>query len=144
MDGLAAACMQDLYAKVNNVPDLSGKVIVTSSLDDLIDKLSKVAPPAAGVIYEGMRSIGDQGATSKLGLATELVCSVVLFHRPGKLYNADTITPSVTLLDSMRDGIKQQRSPTGHFWRFVVEAAAVERHGVLIYVQRWATPAILT
>lgn len=137
--------MNDLLAKVGAVPALAGKVLIGSGLDEIMNLMSKVSTPNAGIIYEGMRSTGQEGGvTMKTGLTTELVCSVVLMNSAKKLSIADTITPSTALLDAIRDQVKLKRSPTGHLWKFVVEAAAVEKHGIIIYVQRWATPAMLT
>lgn len=123
---------------------LKGKTLMSYGIPELIDKMKGLKPPCAGIVYEGMRSVGEPGVTNKQGLAAECVISLVIFTRPGTLTSADTVTPAVTLLDEVRASIRGQRNKGGHLWRFVVEAQAAENAGTLVYVQRWATPVLLT
>jgi hypothetical protein len=109
-----------------------------------MNKTKGISFPAVGVVYEGMRPTSDgDKATHKLGISAELVASVMMFHRPDNMNAADTKTPAMTLLDSIRKEIMGSKSPTGHFWKFVVEAAATEKNGVVIWIQRWSTPVQL-
>ena len=49
--------------------NLTGKVVVAYDENDLLDVLKGVrAFPAVGIVYEGMRSMSEDGATAKVGL----------------------------------------------------------------------------
>ena|SRR5271157_5720537 len=136
----ATDVIAEVKAKLNKVSSLEGKVVVVYDQNNLGDKLKGVKFPAAGLIYDGMRSLPEQGATAKVGLSAELVISIVLVMQPETLFNADAKTPIIVLLDEVRSMMMSTRSVTGHFWHFLVEAPAEVQHGMAFWVQRWSTP----
>ena len=95
-----------------------------------------------GVLYEGLRGLPSPGGTSHLGLSAEVVFSIIVATRTQQLVNADIKHPTLNLLDSIRNLFFDQISPTGHKYKFMVEAATVV-NGSVMWVQRWALPVQL-
>ena len=142
---IASKCVEDLRKKLEELSELKGKSFWVYNEEHLMDKTKGISFPAVGVIYEGIRSISENYKdTYKTGFSGELVTSVIVLQRPDNISYADTKTPAVALLDMIREKILGSRSPTGHVWRFVVEASATEKHGVVIWLQRWSTPVQFT
>lgn len=141
---VAAKCLTSVIKTLQSIAAVSGKVFQIYSEDELMDKTKGMVFPCAGVVYEGMRAISEGSKdTNRQGLSAELVLSILIFFRPDALSPSNTKTSALNLLDDVRDSIKGTRSPSGHLWRFVVEAAATEKHGVVVYIQRWTTPVQL-
>jgi len=136
-------CAHDLLTRLQSIADLNGKALFVFSEDDLLDKIKGVTLPAVGIVYEGMRSMPEQG-TAKVGISCELVFSLAVINRPEVLSKADTKTVTLNLLDQIRQTLLVTRSPTGHYWKFVVEAATSVRNGTVFWVSRWSTPIQLT
>lgn len=148
MNDLATKCVTDLK---NHLAQLiaAGKVFHVYSEEELMDKTKGITFPAVGVVYEGMRAVnegvsGEARASHKLGVSCELVAAIMLIQRPDNISAADTKTPTLAMLDDIRQEIMGSKSPSGHFWKFVVEASAQEKNGVVIWLQRWSTPVQLT
>lgn len=141
---IATRLLSDMQTALEANPSLTGKTLMSYGVDELIDKLKGLKPPAAGIVYEGMRSLPDPGVTNRQGLAAEAVIALILFTRPGTITSADTVTPAITILDEVRASLRGKRNSSGHLWKFVVEAPAVTNANWLIYVQRWSTPVLLT
>lgn len=147
MNDLATKCVTDLK---NHLTQLiaAGKVFHVYSEEELMDKTKGLAFPAVGVVYEGMRAVndgasGDARASHKLGVSCELIAAIMLIQRPDTISSTDMKTPTLAMLDDIRQEIMGSKSPSGHFWKFVVEASAQEKHGVVIWLQRWSTPVQL-
>jgi hypothetical protein len=142
MNTLVLQCVMSMKEIVQSIAALQGKVVFVVDQDDLVAQLKGVRSfPAAGIMYEGMRSRENDGQTAKLGISADMVISIVVVNRGSDILNTDqTKLTSITLLDQIRGKVIATRSPTGHFWRFVVEAAAAENEGVVFWVQRWSTP----
>lgn len=136
-------CVEDLRAHLQSIAAFKNKHLFVYHEDDLQDKLKGITLPGAGVIYEGMRALPEAGG-AKIGLSAELVFSLLVVSRPETLANVDSKTPLLNILDDVRNAILFTRSPTGHKWRFVVEAATRETHGAIFWVQRWSTTVQLT
>lgn len=145
MKDAAIKCIEDIKGKIKTVPSVAKNIHHIYSEDDIVTLTKGLSYPCVGVLYDGIRSSPEQGATSKQGLSAEIVCSVMLFFRAASnVASKDSTSEALQLLDSIRDSIKGQRSPTGHFWRFQMEAALGGKNSVLIYIQRWAAPVQLT
>jgi hypothetical protein len=142
---LVAECVEALKVILQATPLLKDKVLFVTDEDDLMTQLKGViALPAAGVIYEGLKSKESQGETAKFGLSADMVLTVVVANRGIAIRaSEETKITSIAILDQIRNAIMATRSPTGHFWRFVVEAAAAQHDGVVFWVQRWSTPVQL-
>jgi hypothetical protein len=121
----------------------AGKVLSIYDDDDLANKMSGVTPPVIGLMYEGLVAapIPDQ-KSARQGLSGHLVASVVLAiqYKPGS--GSDVPTRAIDLLDLIRSNMRDVRSPTGHFWEFMVEAPADKnaKLNLLLWVQRWRCP----
>jgi hypothetical protein len=142
---LVTECVEALKVILQTVPLLKDKVLFVTDEDDLMTQMKGIiALPAAGIIYDGMKSRESQGETAKFGLSADMVFTVVVINRGIAIVaNEQTKITSIALLDQVRNSIMTIRSPTGHFWRFVVEAAAAQHDGVVFWVQRWSTPVQL-
>lgn len=135
---IVQACIQSVQTAVQSVALLRTRTVMVLNEENLMDKLKGVNLPAVGVLYEGLRGVPDRGAAQTGGMA-EIVISVILVTpAPSSAPMADK-TPLFTLLDSVRSTLMATRSPGGHFWKFVVEAAADEKSSVVFWVQRWST-----
>ena len=137
-------CATDLRNRLQSIADFKNKNLFVFDEDDLADKIKGVALPAAGVMYEGMRSLSEAGSNTKIGLSAELVFSIMVISRAENIANVDSKTPLLNLLDEIRKSLLGTRSPTGHYWKFVVEAATRESKGMVFWVQRWQTTIQLT
>jgi hypothetical protein len=135
------ACVADVESVLQSIATLQGKVIHIYSEEEMVNETTKVKMPAAGVLYEGMRSVAEQGSNQR-GVSGELIISIMLLNTQGKAFGsaADTKVATMALLGSIRRGMMGRTSPTGHKWRFIVEAAAAPKAGLVFWVQRWSTP----
>jgi hypothetical protein len=79
-----------------------------------------------------------------VGADAELLVAVVALFRDSPTGDPSNFLNATRLLDAVRDTLKDRRSPSGHFWRFLVEAPAVLKDGNVMWLQRWTCPAILT
>lgn len=124
-----------------------GKVFAVVDADELFDKSAQVPYPAAGVIYEGIRpsAASDSGKSShKVGMSCELGVAITLIVENTFPQGQETKGVAIDILDAIRRKFMDTKSPSGHYWRFVLEAPAISKDGVTIWVQRWSTPIILT
>lgn len=141
-DNPTYVCVESLKTTLQSIPYLKGKVLFVTNEESAIDQMKGVNSfPSAVVIYEGMRAVPEQGQTAKIGISGEMVFSIVVLNRDTDILQTDqTRITSIAIMDKLRSVIMGTRSPTGHFWRFMVEAPALERNGVVLWVQRWTTP----
>jgi hypothetical protein len=133
--------------QLNAAPvNLTGKVVVAYDEEDLLNVLKGVrAFPAVGIVYEGMRSMSEEGPTARVGISSEIVLGFVLVERGDEIHSTNQKkTRAIDYLDGMRDQFMGQRSVvTGHFWHFLVESPAALRSGAVCWVQRWSLPVQL-
>jgi len=123
--------------------DLTGRVVVAYDENDLLDVLKGIRNfPAVGIVYEGMRSLSQEGSTAKVGLSAEVVLGLVLVERGDELHRTnEKKTRAIEYLDAMRLEFAATRSDvTKHFYHFMVEAPAALRTGAVCWVQRWSLP----
>lgn len=140
----ATKCLADVEEVLQSIAKLKGKVVQVYSEEELLDTTKPLVYPACGVTYEGMRSVAEAGATMKTGNSAELVMSIILIDTAVAVTAASNVkkqTPPI--LDAIRDLMMGRKSPTGHRWRFIVEASAVPKSGTVIWVQRWSCPVQL-
>lgn len=145
MSAIAIDCIQDIEAKVESLPALRGRVFHVYSEEELVERTKGLSFPCVGVIYDGLRSVGEPGKDSgKMGSSAELVVTVMIFFRQDTKAKNDPKESVVSQLDVIRKNILRTKSPSGHFWRFQIEAAVAGKEGVLTYLQRWVTPVQLS
>jgi len=149
MANIAEDAVKSVVTKLQSVAELSGKSFYILS-DDELTAFSGLFPfPAVGVIYEGMRSAGEAGKTSgRNGLSAKLSINVVLIFKdqsdviPMQL---DTIkTEALALMDKIRNTLRDTQGPSMHKWEFVLETPAMSKKGVVVWMQRWTLPVLLT
>lgn len=145
MSGIATKCAKQLEELLKTNPAVK-KVFHIYDEKELLDR-SKGLPLSSktvnvGVLYEGMKANQSvaKGGSAGTVISTEIVVSVVIMGKPDDIYGADK-TGMPEHLDSIRDAVKGQRSPTNHLWRFMVEAPAVLNDDVVLWIQRWSTAA---
>lgn len=146
---IAQACIDDIETKMRNTQEFgtnSGKEVVFTvySEDDLFDKIKIVKFPAVGIMYEGMRDGGRD--PTRQGMAADFNVALVLILDGPSIGGLDRKNEAVRILDVMRDAFKANasKSPSIHKWRFVSEVPAGNVKNLLIYIQRWACPVLLT
>jgi hypothetical protein len=142
--------MQSMYSLVQSVAvhqgstvlyPLRNKAVIVYDEDDAQNKLQGVTKPGVALIYNGMRSSGQEpGLSARVGMSASLVISLVIVADKEVVVRTDQKFPVIDLLDAVRGMIMATRSPTGHFWRFLVEAQASVKGGSTFWVQRWSTP----
>lgn len=145
MSGIATKCTKQLEELLKANPAVK-KVFHVYDEKELLDR-SKGLPLSSktvnvGVLYEGMKanqSVAAKGSASTV-ISTEIVVTVLIMGKPDDIYGADKMGMP-THLDALREAVKGQKSPTGHIWRFMVEAPAVLNDDVVLWIQRWSTAA---
>lgn len=143
MDDLVVKCIRDLMTKVAKVPAVTKAIYHINAEEDVVEITKGMQFPCVGVIYEGMRAVTDN--PQKMGVSAEIVCALMVFDRAGPSFAAkDMVATSLILMDDIRNTIKLTKSPTGHFWGFQMEASMGSHKGILAYIQRWTTAAILS
>jgi hypothetical protein len=138
---------QEKLLQLNAPPvTLTGKVVVAYDENDLLDVLKGVRSfPAVGIVYEGMRSMSEDGPTARVGLSCEVVLGFVLVERADEIHRTqEKKVRAIEYLDAMRLQFMGKRSRvTNHFWHFSVEAPAALRTGAVCWIQRWSLPVQL-
>lgn len=143
-ENLAERCVLDMKARLATVPSLVGKIVQVYSEEELANAFVGVSFPCMGVVYEGMRSVNEPGSTLKQGVSNELIVSLVVAEKGSSPGESDSKIRTMHLLDAARKAVRAGGSaPGGHKWKFVLEAPASEKKGVVLWVQRWATPVLL-
>lgn len=135
------AVVDDLIEVLQSIAKLSAKTLYVLDADELLDKAKNVPLPAAGVIYEGMRSTSEPGKDSnRHGQSAEAIFTVLVAGFPKTDREPSSKTTSVGLLGDIRQVLKSRKSPTGHIYRFQVESPADDVKGTIIWAQRWSVP----
>jgi len=137
---IANECVKDVVDRLNSIPDLKGRSFHVMSDNELLEKTKGLMYTCSAVIYGGITSVPDSGATHKVGLSATLTVDVLLFFKSSPSASSDPKVSAVELLDTVRAKFKDTRSPTGHFWRFTSERPVEVKSGVLGYLQRWTSP----
>ena len=132
--------MQEMIGRVQSIAAFENKLVWTYDWSDSLDKLKGVKPPYCAIVYEGMRAVGESGPSAKLGLSAEMVISLYVFQQAPTHFNADEKTNVVDLLSQLRTNISGQKSVTGHFWKFLVEAPGELKGNMSLFIQRWSVP----
>lgn len=137
-------CIESVEQLLKSLDDFGSKVFYIYSEDELLDKTKAISLPAMGVVYDGMRSLSESGKdTGKIGVSAEIVVTVIVVFRRENFSTVDPKLKVVQVLDSIRNKFRGVRSPTGHLWRFQLEAAVEGKKGLQSYIQRWSTPVQL-
>lgn len=139
MTGIAINCITDIADRLNVIPSLKGKVFHVYSEQELTERTKGLTLPCVGVVYDGLRSVGESGDTSKMGMSSDIVVTIMLFFKQDTRAKVDPKDTMVALMDSIRDAIIGTRSPSGHNWKFQMEIPVAGKLGVLAYLQRWST-----
>lgn len=142
------ACLAALKSTLQLVARLQDKVFEIETEDQLVYYSNLVELPAAGIIYEGLRSNGDVGkGTHKTGINGEIGVAVVVYYRASGQGGQETALAqkedAITLLKSIRDQVIDTQAPNMKWWRFVSEMRATETKGLVVWVQRWSLPVLL-
>lgn len=147
IDYLAQKCLDDAKTAVQSIAQAQGKTVFhLYDADQLLDETVGIKYPAIGIVYEGIRHIERTPRdTHRVGAEAELWMTFVLMTKDESLgATSQTRLNAITFLDDLRKAMKDRRSPSGHFWRFMLEAPAARKNGNIMWVQRWVTPTILT
>lgn len=136
-------CRNDLIARLQLIAELgTAKVQAFTSPDQLSEYFKSVAPPAVGVVYEGMRA-GSEQSQAPRGLATSATFGLYLIVNTPSMVNLKSQQDTaLELLDSMRKKILLQSAPAGHPWKFMVETFVDSSKGIAMWSQRWQTSIV--
>jgi len=141
-DNKVADCLDDLVLKLQSIAEFQNSVEVVHTPDKILTRMSSVPGSWCGVLYEGSAASAEDGH-AKQGNGT--ILSVGLYP----VIDANMIVASlnterlvVELLHKMRATILGTVAPTGHQWRFVMEAYADSNKGKVLWQQRWRTQAV--
>jgi hypothetical protein len=136
---MVVQCLTHMVQAVQSIAQFSSTPVLVFDQDDAEEKLRGLNKfPGAVVQYEGMRSTGNpsnSGSNSAI-----LVASILVINTGEKLIRTDTKVPTIKLLTELRGALLHQKAPNGHFWQFLVEAAASTKGNLSFWVQRWQVP----
>lgn len=133
--------VDDLKGVLQSIAQLHDKNLQVLSVDELLDKSKNVALPAVGVIYEGMRAVGEPGKdTNRHGQSAEAVFMVVVAGHPSTNKEPSIKASTLALLGQIRNALKTRKSPTNHIYRFLVEVPEKEVGNTILWSQRWSLP----
>lgn len=136
--------MGEVQGLVQSIAEFTSSTVFVYDDDDLASKLKGAKFPAIGIIYNGMRSLGQTGATAKIGVSCEMMFTLMLVQQGQSIVSTDTKLATIDLLDSIRGAILGVRSVTGHFYHFMMEAQGRPSKGLIFWGQRWSVPVQLT
>ena len=130
-------CINDIIEAVQSVAEFEQRVATVFDEEDAMNQLKGLARwPAAVVQYEGMKAVEGQQAGNWPNAAT-LIMSILVVNQGQRLIKTDTKVSTLLLLTQLRKTLLGRTAPSGHKWKFVVEAAASEKNGLIFWVQRW-------
>lgn len=145
----AQDCINDAVAKLRDTKEFGvnagkEKVFTVYSEDDLMNKSKLITYPAVGVMYEGTRA-NTLDKTGQ-GLAGDCSLAIVLLMDGGSVAGINTQHEGARILTAIRKQfrLKCANSPTMHKWRFVSELPMGNVGNLLVFIQRWETPILLT
>jgi hypothetical protein len=143
-DPIATRAVQAMLDSLQLIAELDGKTFHVLAESELLEISGKLPVPCAGVIYEGLQARQSSGPTHRAGLASDLGIAVIIFYKAahplGQLQANAYKLQAIQLLDTFRSKIRDTQGPSGHVWRFVSEAPAMERNGIVVWAQRWSLP----
>lgn len=139
---IAIKCIDEVTEKLEDLREFDDKIFHVYSEDDLLDKAKTLSLPAVGVSYGGITTDPGMDRTRQ-GLMGSLRIAIVLVIDANTV-SLDRKDEAVQYLDTIRSTMLGQTSPTCHKWQFVSETPLGKTGGVLLYMQRWQTPAPLT
>jgi len=138
-------CWDDLETRLHTIASLKKQVFKVSSPTLLANKLKALPPPAVGIVYEGMRSVGQPGVGLNKGLSTNAVFGLYMtFSSVQYAPGVDIQTPITDILHEMRILMMEKVSPSSHNWQFMVEAFVDSNTTHEIWMQKWQTPVLIT
>ena len=125
--------LEDLKTRLQSIAQFAGKTVHVLSEDDFLTKLKGVPTEAVAILYEGSRSIDKaQGSTHRAGISGEMTVSLLLVLDGKTMFGADLRGTALELLDLIRKQLLDTVAPSGHFWKFIAEAPAVEKDGKVV------------
>lgn len=136
--GHVESCTLDLSARIIDTGRFKKDMLVTS-IDDFIAKINSAPKPAVGVLYEGARPLQAGGGGREINVSAEFVFSLmVALEQPSVSLSANKAPIAHSLLDDLRGKIHGSQAPTGHKWKWVVEAPVAVKGVVGVWLQRWS------
>lgn len=141
---LTQKCVDHLMELVkSSLPTGQGDTVYVYDEEIFTDATKELEYPAVGVIYTGTQ--GKQSAPGR-GMSAEMQFVLIFMFEEARFDKSGRADKSkaTNLLRSIRNTVKSERSPSGHMWRFLMEAprGTVDKH--MVYYQKWALDVILT
>lgn len=132
-----AKCIDDLKLVASSIPSTKGITELVYSEKELLELSRLAEPPFIGVVYEGIFPT-DDFSNQSLSNSVSMVI-IVAYPEQGVKDGDKQKLDALTTLEELRSCLRTRKSPTGHFWRFKVEAPAKLEKGNLVWIQRWYT-----
>lgn len=140
----ATDCVLDLQTKIQGLAALNQNTFFVYTQEDMLKRTAKITYPAAGIIYEGIRAKPDaMDGKAAMGLSADFYCAILVLVGGSSFGNVDYKAEAIKLVDNVRGKILKTRSPSGHFWKFLVESPVVDIDGAFGYYIRFSTPIML-
>lgn len=139
---VVAEILEDVKAKVLALPKFKDKVTHVYSYEELVDKSKAIALPAIGVVYEGLRAErGENAGKSASVVSSSVIVSLILLTDTENQIGGIPKMKAHEYLALTRGALNNKPSPSGHKYRFIVEAPASEKGTKVMWVQRWSIAA---
>lgn len=128
-------CRDDLKTKLDQVEVFRDSILTVFSESDFKNKSKMLKTPFAGIMYGGMNATsGDLRAGLAADLNLGILVGLASMNPTGELENQ-----SWTILSAIRRAILNQRSPTGHVWKFKSEVYMGDNGQISYFLQTWST-----
>lgn len=139
---VVAEVLEDVKSKIMALPKFKDKVGHIYTYEELVDKSKNVSFPALGIIYEGLRAErGENAGKSASVVSSSIVVSLILLTDSDNKLGGLPKMKAHEYLALTRNALNNKPSPSGHKYRFIVEAPASEKGTKVMWVQRWSVAA---
>lgn len=139
---IVSEVLEDVKTKILSLPKFKDKVAHIYSYEELIDKSKNIALPAIGVIYEGLRAErGENAGKVASVVSSSIIVSVIILTDSDNKLGGIPKMKAHEYLGLTRSALNNKNSPSGHKYRFIVEAPASEKGAKALWVQRWSVAA---
>lgn len=139
----AAGYDLDIQTKISGAVSIFGdRVLRISDPAVLKEFIGKLIFPICGIVYEGILSDndeGDEGRDSYIYVALVILAD----SKARELRQTIEATEIPVLLDSCREAIIGQISPSKRPWQFVMEVPIDLGESGMAYYQKWKTKGVV-
>jgi hypothetical protein len=137
-------CLDGLQTQLQSIAEFKSKVQIVYNPEELVRILKGTASPYVGIVYEGMTGMEEPQSQTSRGLGANAVFGLYLIVDSVTIANVTSEkATSLGLLSKMRAKLVNQKSPAGHFYKFLAESYAESPANKALWIQRWSTKLML-